>query len=104
MYPIQTSITVNWRARDFESGIYSMFISISDNKNQTISDWRRFAGDLNSAFIDNIYLAPSSNGTLYHVVLKAQNKAGLTSEQTSKPIYIQKANVPGEKHCSTSLM
>ncbi|WAQ98196.1 hypothetical protein MAR_022569, partial [Mya arenaria] len=96
----QNGIRASWSGRDPQSGIQTYFVAVGiESSLESILQFTDF-GDQTTAYINNIFLNPSiANGTspiLYKVSVKAMNWAGLTSAPgESKPIFVQKANVPG---------
>ena len=92
------SITVHWIAKDLQSGLENIHVAIGTAQGLTdLKSWQVFPGDSKSAFIDNLELVPFLDSKqYYYAVMKVKNKAGdFSTVKSSKPIYVQKANVPG---------
>lgn len=93
----QNGIRVSWSGRDSESGIKNYLIAIgTESHTESVTTFTSY-GDAITAYIKNIYLnTTKETGIRYKVSVIAVNGAGLESDVgESKPIYVQKANVPG---------
>lgn len=91
-------ITVSWKGRDPESGITNFYVAIGEFSQNTCvtNDFLDFGTDT-SAHISGLSLnITAETNTYYCVSVKAKNGAGISSTtKVSKPIIIQKANIPG---------
>ena len=94
----QNGIHASWSGFDHESNINGYFVAIGTSPNDTsITNGFREYGLATSGYIDGIRLDVSSNGTLYYVLVKTQNKAGSYSNAiSSNPIYVYEENVAGQ--------
>ena len=93
----KNSIRVSWRGRDSESGIKHYFVAIGVQQDiEKVYPFTSY-GKETSVLIQNIHMNSTEESTVsYIVAVQAENGAGLLSDiGYSKPIYVQKANVPG---------
>ncbi|XP_053407458.1 uncharacterized protein LOC123547213 isoform X2 [Mercenaria mercenaria] len=93
----QNGIRISWSGRDSESGIINYRIAIgTTDAPYSILNFTDYGKDV-TAYIQNIHFeTTSASGIRYVVTIIAVNGAGLQSKEgKSKPIFVQKANVPG---------
>ena len=93
----QKSIRVSWRGRDPESGIKSYFVAIGVQHDlEKVYPFTRYGTDTTAQIRDIQFNSTTESHIIYVVSVRAENGAGLKSDiGYSKPIYVQKANVPG---------
>ena len=93
----QDGIRVSWSGRDSESGIKAFMLAIGTAETpDSLLPFTNYGTDTTS-YIRNIHFETTSTSNITYIVsVKAINGAELVSSVgCSKPIYIQKANVPG---------
>ena len=100
-----SGIQASWLGMDHESGILSYHVSVGKSPgDSSVTGGFRDYGLATSAYINDIELEASSNGTLYYVTVKAKNNANAFSDETySTPIYVYEENVPGQVFDGRSL-
>ncbi|XP_061177745.1 uncharacterized protein LOC133186528 [Saccostrea echinata] len=93
-----SSMTISWKARDFESNPEKIFVAIGTESNiQEELPWFTIDGEKASVLIENLNIVPTAKSNKTYIVsVKVKNRAGLVSKIVkSKPIYVQSENVPG---------
>ena len=91
-------IHASWGGYDHESNIHGFHVAVGIAPGDaSVTNGFRDYGPVSSAYIDDIVLGDSNNGTLYYVSVKARNNAGAFSTvEVSKPIYVYEENVAGQ--------
>ena len=93
----QNGMRVSWSGRDSESGIRDFLVAIgTPGAWESLLPFTSYGTD-KTAYISNIHFQSTRESNITYVVsIRAINGAGLQSPiGQSKPIYVQKANVPG---------